>query len=42
MQARGIAVEATANRAFRQPDGGLCLVLAPCEVILLSNLNGDG
>jgi len=42
MQARGIAVEATANRAFRQPDGELCLVLAPGEVILLSNLNGDG
>jgi len=42
MQARGIAVEATANRAFRQTDGGLCLVLAPGEVILLSNLNGDG
>ena len=42
MQARGIALEATANRAFRQPDGGLCLVLAPGEVILLSNLNGDG
>ncbi|MTD95417.1 sarcosine oxidase [Hyphomicrobium sp. xq] len=42
MQARGIAIEATANRAFRQPDGGLCLVLAPGEVILLSNLNGDG
>jgi len=42
MQARGIALEATANRAFRQPDRGLCLVLAPGEVILLSNLNGDG
>jgi sarcosine oxidase subunit gamma len=42
MQARGIALEATANRAFRQPDGGLCLVLAPGEVILLSDLNGDG
>jgi sarcosine oxidase subunit gamma len=42
MQARGIALEATANRAFRQPDGGLCLVLAPGDVILLSNLNGDG
>jgi sarcosine oxidase subunit gamma len=42
MQSRGIALEATANRAFRQPDGGLCLVLAPGEVILLSNLNGDG
>ena len=35
-------VEATPNRAFRQPDGGLCLVLAPGEVILLSNLAGDG
>jgi sarcosine oxidase subunit gamma len=42
MQARGIALEATSNRAFRQPDGGLCLVLAPGDVILLSNLNGDG
>jgi len=42
IQARGIVAEATANRAFRQPDGGLCLVLAPGEVILLSNLNGDG
>jgi sarcosine oxidase subunit gamma len=42
MQARSIALEPTANRAFRQPDGGLCLVLAPGEVILLSNLNGDG
>ena len=42
MQARGIVLEATPNRAFRQPDGGLCLVLAPGEVILLSNLAGDG
>jgi len=42
IQARGIVAEATANRAFRQPDGGLCLVLAPGEVILFSNLNGDG
>jgi sarcosine oxidase, subunit gamma len=42
MQSRGISVEATPNRAFRQPDGGLCLVLAPGEVILLSNLAGDG
>jgi sarcosine oxidase subunit gamma len=41
-QSRGIALEATPNRAFRQPDGGLCLVLAPGEVILLSNLRGDG
>ena len=36
------SLEATPNRAFRQPDGGLCLVLAPGEVILLSNLAGDG
>ncbi len=42
MQKRGITVEATPNRAFRQPDGGLCLVLAPGEVILLSPLAGDG
>ena len=42
MQARGITLHATPNRAFRQPDGGLCLVLAPGEVILLSNLAGDG
>ena len=42
MQSRGITVEATPNRAFRQPDGGLCLVLAPGEVILLSNLAGAG
>jgi sarcosine oxidase, subunit gamma len=42
MQKRGISVDATPNRAFRQPDGGLCLVLAPGEVILLSPLGGDG
>ena len=42
MQSRGIVAEATPNRAFRQPDGGLCLVLAAGEVILLSNLNGHG
>jgi sarcosine oxidase subunit gamma len=42
MQARGIVAEATPNRAFHQPDGGLCLVLAASEVILLSNLAGDG
>lgn len=42
MQKRGITVEAAPNRAFRQPDGGLCLVLAPGEVILLSPLAGDG
>jgi len=42
MQALGVVVEAVPNRAFRQPDGGLCLVLAPGEVILLSNAEGDG
>jgi len=42
MQKRGIIAEPVANRAFRQSDGGLCLVLAPGEVILLSNLAGDG
>lgn len=42
MKKRGVALEAIPNRAFRQPDGGLCLVLAPGEVILLSNLAGDG
>lgn len=42
MKKRGVAVEAEPNRAFAQPDGGLCLVLAPGEVILLSNLKGEG
>lgn len=42
MKKRGVEVEGTPNRAFRQPDGGLCLVLAPGEVIMLSNLAGDG
>lgn len=42
MKKRGIVVEPEPNRAFRQPNGGLCLVLAPGEVILLSNLAGDG
>jgi sarcosine oxidase subunit gamma len=41
-QQRGIVLDATPNRAFRQPDGGLCLVLAKSEIILLSNLRGDG
>ena len=41
MQKRGIVLEATPNRAYRQPDGGLCLVLAASEVILLSPLAGD-
>jgi sarcosine oxidase subunit gamma len=42
MKARGIVLEAEANRAFRQPDGSLCLVLAASEVVLLSNLAGEG
>lgn len=42
MTKRGVVLEGVPNRAFRQPDGGLCLVLAPGEVILLSNLKGDG
>lgn len=42
MQKRGLTLEATPNRAYRQPDGSLCLVLAASEVILLSPLAGDG
>lgn len=42
LQKRGVVLEAQPNRVFRQPDGGLCLVLAPGEVILLSSLTGDG
>jgi sarcosine oxidase subunit gamma len=42
MRARGITVEATPNRAFRQADGSLCLVLAPSEVLILSGLDGNG
>jgi sarcosine oxidase subunit gamma len=42
MAKRGITLEAKANQAYRQADGSLCLVLAPSEVILLSNLKGDG
>ncbi|GGC86331.1 sarcosine oxidase [Chelatococcus reniformis] len=42
MQARGVVVENKPNRAFRQPDGGLCLVLAASEVMLLGPLTGDG
>lgn len=38
----GIALEGTPNRAFRQADGGLCLVLSRGEIVLLSNLRGDG
>lgn len=47
MRRRGVAVEAAsegvaANRVVAQPDGGLCLVLAPGEVLLLAPLDGDG
>ncbi|MFA5949701.1 MAG: hypothetical protein WC807_05405 [Hyphomicrobium sp.] len=42
MQRRGLILEPKANQAYRQSDGGLCLVLAPSEVILLSALKGDG
>ena len=42
MRERGIAVEPVPNRVFRQADGGLCLVLAPSEILLLSNLRGTG
>lgn len=41
MQAAGVQVEAQANRAFRQGDGGLCAVLAPGEVLVLAELDGD-
>ncbi len=42
LRKRGVALEPTPNRAFPQPDGGLALVLSPGEVLLLSNLKGDG
>jgi sarcosine oxidase, subunit gamma len=41
MQAAGLSVEAAPNRAFRQNDGGLCAVLAPGEILLLSGPGGD-
>jgi sarcosine oxidase, subunit gamma len=37
MKARGVTVEAEPNKAFVQPNGGLCLVLAAGEVILLGD-----
>jgi sarcosine oxidase subunit gamma len=42
MRRRGIALEPQANHAFLQGDGSLCLVLAASEVLMLSNLAGDG
>ncbi|MBX9710179.1 MAG: hypothetical protein K2X60_04025 [Xanthobacteraceae bacterium] len=41
MQARRLQIENTPNRAFRQSDGSLCLVLAASEVFLLSAFEGD-
>jgi sarcosine oxidase, subunit gamma len=41
MQKRGIVVENQPNRAFRQPNGSLCLVLAASEVFLLGASDGD-
>ncbi len=37
MKTRGVNVEAVPNTAFLQTNGGLCLVLAPGEVILLAD-----
>jgi len=42
MRRRGVTLEPRANAAFQQPDGSLCVVLAPSEVLLLSALAGDG
>lgn len=42
MKNRGVFVVAEPNKAFRQADGGLCLVLGPGEILLLSNFTGDG
>jgi sarcosine oxidase, subunit gamma len=42
VRAAGVALKAEPNRAFRQEDGGLCAVLAPGEVMLLSGLDGEG
>ncbi len=42
MKSRGVTVEAVPNRAFPQPDGSLCLVLAASEVFLIAPLSGDG
>ncbi|WP_454625114.1 hypothetical protein [Bradyrhizobium cenepequi] len=39
MQKRGIVVENRPNRAFRQADGALCMVLAASEIFLLGALD---
>lgn len=41
MQARGVQLEAEPNRAFRQVDGSLCLVLGAGDVFLLGALMGE-
>lgn len=41
MQARGVLVEPQPNRAFRQADGSLCLVLGAADVFLLGTLSGE-
>lgn len=41
MQRRGIVVENQPNRAFRQANGSLCLVLAASEVFLLGARDDD-
>ena len=41
MQKRGMVVENQPNRAFRQANGSLCLVLAASEVFLLGAGDGD-
>lgn len=41
MQARGVQLEAQPNRAFRQPDGSLCLVLGAGDVFLLGAMSGE-
>ncbi len=42
MRTRGLTLEPEPNRAFRQPDESLCLVLGAGEVLLLGPLEGGG
>lgn len=41
LEREGVRLEPTPNRAFRQPDGSLCAILAPTEVLLLGPLQGE-
>ena len=41
LKEQGIVCNETPNRADRQSDGGLCAVLSPGEVVLLSPLSGN-